>query len=422
MAIKKTHHRTIVDVSDLIRWNGNLSGIQRVVAEMAYRYEKNGALFCYYDESTQSFYSLASFSELMQERSSVVTQTSAPAVEVVSTLKQIRGAVKTQLVPLIAQRAAGKLKRVIAENRRDATTSEVVEAFEFKPNDNLLVFGAHWDKPHYVEVLTAIKQKYDLKIAHNINDVIPIVDKGHVAEVEHTRFPKYIESISKLSEVIYVISDATKKDYINFLKQKNIKQPVIKKITLGENYTATDPVMPQGFNEDLDYILMVGTVEVRKNHALLYSTYKRAFEQGIDLPKLVIVGRQGWLSGDIFYQMVHDTDVSDKFVFLNNANDSELSWLYQHCMFTVFAAFYEGWGLPIAEAAHYGKVSALSNTSSIPEVVGKAAVYFSPYSADECLSALQTLLDTSSLAKYEALIAKRIPATWDETYVQSLNN
>jgi glycosyltransferase involved in cell wall biosynthesis len=417
-----TKYRTVVDVSDLINWNGNLSGIQRVVAEMAYRYEKNDALFCYYDESTRTFYELDSFSGLMENRKKVQSQAGLSSKEKNQRFKNIQRVVKIQFVPLIAQRAGGKIKRFVAENVKSEPEVEGRKLFKFNNEDRLLVFGAHWDKPHYIDTLTAIKQTYSLKISHNINDIIPIVDKGHVAEEEHVRFPKYIDSISRLSETIFVISEATKKDYIRFLKENNIKQPIIKKITLGENYTSTEPVKPLHFDEKNDYILMVGTLEVRKNHALLYSTYKLAYEKGIQLPKLVIVGRRGWLSGDIYYQMVHDNDVNDKFIFLNNTNDSELSWLYQNCKFTVFAAFYEGWGLPIAEAAHYGKVSALSNTSSIPEVVGKAAVYFSPYSSDECLSALQILLDSKSLSKYEALIGERKPATWDETYTQTIKS
>lgn len=416
---KQTINRTVIDVSDLIAWQGNLSGIQRMVAEMAYRYEKAGALFCYYNEESRAFFPLESFTGLMNKRQHVAQPiTQHHSVSKSSRYADIRS-IAHQISPPILVRVAKKSKHILVGHKTSARVESMDIHFRFNKNDTLLIFGAHWDKPHYTEVLSNLKAEHSLRIGHTVYDLIPIVDRAHVAEVEHVRFPLYIEAISRISDIIYVISESTKKDYIHFLKTKNIASPKIKVLILGEDFTSTQSIKPAAAALDSPYLLMVGTVEVRKNHALLYGTYKRAHEQGIELPSLIIAGRQGWLSGDIYFQMTHDSQVRDKFIFIHDANDHQLAWLYEHCLFTVFSSYYEGWGLPVAEAAYYGKTCAASNTSSIPEVAGKGAVYFSPYSTDECLAAIRTLLDDKNRAVHEKIIKNRHPATWDATFLQS---
>ena len=99
--------------------------------------------------------------------------------------------------------------------------------------------------------------------------------------------------------------------------------------------------------------------------------------------------RRGWLSEDIYEVMTHDPQTRATFVFLHDATDEELAWLYRHCEFTVYPSFYEGWGLPIGESLAYGVPCLASRTSSMPEVAGELIPYFSPSSADECLKAIR---------------------------------
>ncbi len=413
--------RYVVDVSDLMNWHSHLSGIQRVVAEMAYRYEKDGAVFCYYEEATQQFYPLDSFSDHMERREAAMSPqpTTAVAPNAGDKAKHLIKRAGNALAPPIALKVARRIKHEIAASRQEGQPVVIRETFAFKKGDTVLVFGGHWDKPHYVSVLAGIKKKFDATVATVVYDLIPVYDRAHVAEEEHTRFPLYIKAISEFTDVVYVISESTKRDYLRFLKENGVKnKPKVQVVILGEDFSHKTPVKPDGFTAK-KYVLAVSTIEVRKNYGLLYATYKRAKELGVTLPKLVIVGRQGWLAGDLYYQMVHDSDVSDSIQFIHNANDEALCWLYEHCLFTTYPSFYEGWGLPVAEAASYGKVSAASNASSIPEVVGDAAVYFSPFSADECLAAFRRLLDDGERSKLEEKLRKRTPNNWDMAFEQT---
>lgn len=170
---------------------------------------------------------------------------------------------------------------------------------------------------------------------------------------------------------------------------------------------------------DDEFLLCVGTIENRKNHMLLYQTYKLAAERGVDLPQLVIAGGKGWLSDDVQYLISHDPGVAKKIVLLYSPSDSVLSWLYRNCLFTVYPSLYEGWGLPVAESLAYDKVCVSSGISSMPEIAGDLLTYFSPNSTDECLAAINNILNVSIRQKAEKRIKKEYHTTsWQKTYQQ----
>src|SRR6185369_16418160 len=167
-----------------------------------------------------------------------------------------------------------------------------------------------------------------------------------------------------------------------------------------------------------DFILCVGTIEPRKNHTVLYYAYKLAKKRRITLPKLVIAGRRGWASDDIVRNLTEDPDVKNDFVLLLNTRDDELSWLYEHCLFTVFPSFYEGWGIPIGESVARGVPCLCSDGSSMVEIAEGHVAHFSPASSDECLAAVQRLLDPVALDEARERAARYTPFSWDASFAQ----
>src|SRR5207247_4170450 len=110
------------------------------------------------------------------------------------------------------------------------------------------------------------------------------------------------------------------------------------------------------------------TIQSRKNFDLLYRLWRRFSEQNRpETPKLVIVGRKGFGSSDLLWQISRDPFVQQSITLLHRVSDAELSWLYRNCLWTLYPSFYEGWGLPISESLAHGKYCLASNTSSIPE-------------------------------------------------------
>ena len=163
--------------------------------------------------------------------------------------------------------------------------------------------------------------------------------------------------------------------------------------------------------------MSVSTVEARKNHTALFYVYKEAERRGIELPRLVIVGRNGWQTGDFRHIVHRDPGTKEHITILNNVDDAQLTWLYKNCLFTVFPSFYEGWGMPIAESLSYGKMCISSDESSMPEIAGDLIDYFSPYDTGDILGVIERYLDAETLRRKENEIKNTYrPTSWKHMF------
>ncbi|GAA0083791.1 hypothetical protein UT300007_02300 [Clostridium sp. CTA-7] len=136
------------------------------------------------------------------------------------------------------------------------------------------------------------------------------------------------------------------------------------------------------------YILTVSTISPRKNIDGLIKAYNMGSFK--DEYKLIISGGKGWLYEEVF-SVVEKLKLKDKVIFTDRINDDELKFLYKNCDIFTYVSFYEGFGLPPLEAMSYGVPCVVSNTSSIPEVVGDAAIKVDPYNIKEIYEALASI-------------------------------
>ena len=234
----------------------------------------------------------------------------------------------------------------------------------------------------------------------------------------------YNARIIPIADLVLCVSENTRRELVGWLKAQKLHVPRVAVFRLGDvldvakSTKPDDPAFKESGLKGGDFLLVVGTLEAKKNHALFYYVYKRAKPQGITLPKLVIVGRRGWGTDDIYRIMTGDPEIGSQFVFQHNTSDENLSWLYDHCLFTVLPSFHEGWGIPIAESLSRGVPCACSNTSSMVEIGEGIVEHFSPYSTDECLAAIVKLLDPKALAAARGRTAGYKQMSWDATFTQ----
>jgi glycosyltransferase involved in cell wall biosynthesis len=126
------------------------------------------------------------------------------------------------------------------------------------------------------------------------------------------------------------------------------------------------------------YWLSVGTIEPRKNQRMLVQAYARYLEAGGRPLPLVLAGGKGWLMEN-FQDYLVKLGISDRVILTGYVSDNELIWLYRNCYANLYPSVFEGFGLPVLEGMQFGAPTLSSNTTSMPEVAGDAAMLLTPH-------------------------------------------
>ena len=138
----------------------------------------------------------------------------------------------------------------------------------------------------------------------------------------------------------------------------------------------------EGLDIPRPFILTVGTLEPRKNVARLVDAFL-----SLDLPHhLVVVGARGWLYADLLAKLQQPRIHAPEQV-----TDGQLVALYNLADVFVYPSLYEGFGIPALEAMACGAPVAVSNVSSLPEVVGQAGLTFDPEDTAAIAAAVRRL-------------------------------
>jgi glycosyltransferase involved in cell wall biosynthesis len=120
----------------------------------------------------------------------------------------------------------------------------------------------------------------------------------------------------------------------------------------------------------------------------------------------VIAGARGWRDQEIF-ETVRDLRLYDALTFLGSVSREELHWLYNACTFYANPSLYEGFGLPVLEALACGAACIVSQSSSLPEVAGQAALLLPPLEVEAWAAAFARLWHDE---QERASLAQRGPA------------
>lgn len=157
--------------------------------------------------------------------------------------------------------------------------------------------------------------------------------------------------------------------------------------------------------QKLEYLLVVSTIEPRKNHLSLLSAWEKLRAQRFPALKLLIVGALGWHQKRIVRKFRLWLDRGDAFL-LEDVPATELRVLYSHARATVCPSFGEGFDFSGVEAMRCGSPVVASDIPVHREIFADAAEYFNPYSVDALSNAIQDVIDPVRSARREELVAK----------------
>ena len=263
-------------------------------------------------------------------------------------------------------------------------------------------------------------QKID--IYHGLSHELPIGIEGiavqsivTIHDLIYIRYPEYFKKIDRLiydrkfrhacqvANRIHAISKQTKRDLVEFFEIPEEKIQVIYQSINPIFFRKADQSQKQQIRKKYQlpqkFLMTVGTVEERKN---LMALVEGMLSANIYIP-LVVVGKPTDYQLKVQKLIEHDFNRLQVF-FFSSIEDAELAVLYQMAKVMIYPSIFEGFGLPVAEAQASGCPVVTSNTSSLPEAGGDAALYIDPQKPEEIGQAIRQLLDNSVLRK--SLIAK----------------
>jgi glycosyltransferase involved in cell wall biosynthesis len=144
------------------------------------------------------------------------------------------------------------------------------------------------------------------------------------------------------------------------------------------------------YNVEGDYVLYLGTIQPRKNLQRLIEAFCQPPTTNC---QLLLAGKPGWYSEQLLQH------ASDRVKFIGYVDASDKNALLSGARAFVFPSLYEGFGFPVLEALACGVPVLCSNTSSLPEVAGEAAVLVDPLKVDDIARGLQEITTNEDLRR-----------------------
>ncbi len=225
----------------------------------------------------------------------------------------------------------------------------------------------------------------------------------HFLTESHAAYYSQIDRAVSHARHIIVPSESTKRDVVKQLGASPKKISVIYEaaaphyVPLLQEECLTAMQRKYGIPEK--YIFFVSTIEPRKNIGGLLEAFHhlRKYYGGEDTG-LVLAGKPGWLYEEV-YRKVEQLDLGQSTFFLGRVPDEDLHQLFVGARCHAHPAYYEGFGLSPLEAMACGTPTIVSNTSSMPEVVGDAGLIIDPSDWEEIAVAMHRLLTEDELHK-----------------------
>lgn len=414
------------DVSEIKDWTGHFTGIQRVIFNVGKGLSDElvsglrGVRYCFfnrqlgvYQETSYSFVE-HSYTAPAAGGGAIGGQEFALSAEVI---KKLKAAIPAPI--------KSRIKSALKRSGNIAANSMGKQSRLFSVGDTVIIPGAFWTG--FLNSLEWEKALGGIRVFGIMHDLVPIVVPHLMDQVTVNTFDAELTKALTIIDKWLVTSKSTKGDLLRIAKRKgfaSLRPDDIGMIRLGDDINISGRAYcPFGSNiKPKKYVLVVGTLEARKNHQLIYQTIKLANERGIVLPPVVLVGKRGWLVDDFIYTLENDPAIKDTIIWLDKVDDAGLRWLYRNCRYTIYPSLYEGWGLPVAESLMYGKPCISSFTSSMPEIAGPIIDYFSPYSSDELLKLMQAYNDKKYLSARSNAVASYKPHLWSDTSKEIANH
>ncbi|MEH2046191.1 glycosyltransferase family 4 protein [Nostoc sp.] len=261
----------------------------------------------------------------------------------------------------------------------------------------------------------------------------------NIYDLTFIKYPNYIDSVVKRyaervkrclqwTDLVLTISESSRKDIIEYLQvdpKKVYVTPLASRYSPNylsdkKNIAALEKQVNYDFSNP--YILFVSTIEPRKNiNAIIYAFNLLKKKYKIE-HQLILIGKKGWNYDPIFAD-IESSPWKSQIHHLDYLSDELVALFYSKADVFVYPSHYEGFGLPVLEAMTLGAPVVTSNTSSIPEVSGDAAILIDPSDPVQLAEAILKVISDSQL-RQELINKGKARAklfSWERTAKETLN-
>lgn len=228
------------------------------------------------------------------------------------------------------------------------------------------------------------------------------------------------------AERVLTVSDFSRQELLRFYRVNGAK---VKTVLNGvgpefrplanEAEMAGEQAVLDRYGISRPYIFALGNIHPRKNLRRVLEAYLHLKSKRDSMPTMVWGGLPRWDSSELVSHARTAGVILPGFI-----QQQDLPTLYRQAEMLVYPSLYEGFGLPPIEAMACGTPVITSNTTSLPEVVGDAALRIDPTSTKEIAASIAELLDDSELCRYlrQAGIERAKEFSWQRTAQCLLNS
>jgi glycosyltransferase involved in cell wall biosynthesis len=299
-----------------------------------------------------------------------------------------------------------------------------------------------WNSRLVRSYIYPILKKSGVQIVNFVHDILPITDPQYSHETTVMHFIGYIGAVIEYSDKVCFSAQADADAFEELCEKLGKKCPSYSIIALGadinknkeelppkeELYDKNGKVLPEYKHlivsaevkkavEAGKFILMVGTVEPRKNHKVVID----ALDKGLDI-NVIIVGKMGWNVADLKQRILSHPLYNKKLFLLNNVNDAGIDYLYENAYLLAFPTFNEGYGLPMVEAFQKGLPVIASDIPVLKEIGQDYADYFDNTNPSELVDYVKKSLENPEKYQIKKDNLKNYKShTWDE-FAEKLGN
>ena len=288
--------------------------------------------------------------------------------------------------------AVGRARATVANTRRRMLTSPAIRALDvgIPPMGAIwLDLEPAWNDPEPRSELLARMGAEGLHTAVMVADVMPELHPEWFDPHQRRAFGDWLQAHLLHSGLFLCISQNTADDLRRVAEVRGIARELpIEVVPLGADLPEAEPE-PMNMPPEIGrYMLVVGTLEPRKNQGLVLQAFEQLRRRHDDLG-LVLVGRQGWMVDDLAESIREHPDFGERLLWPDGVTDAQLAWLYENAFLTIAPSRYEGLGVPVMEALSHGSPTMASTGGALVEAGAGLTEAISPDDLDALVVAIE---------------------------------